>query len=98
MGDSVHPCKIIPSVSFPCIIPYAGEEREHLGRYDLLPFDPEMMEWVPTHYGRVPPGRIAIEGGYEDHGVRLYHALVIYNDIPIPCKTAAHLVCSFVLD
>lgn len=95
MSSSVHPCKIDPSRSPACVIPYDGSELGHLGRYDLLPFDPETMEWVPAQGGRVPPGRMAIEGGYEDHGIRLYHAIVMHNGIPIPCKTATHLVCQY---
>jgi hypothetical protein len=92
MGTTVQPCKICPARPLPCVIPYGGWEVNHPGRYDLLPFDPETMEWVPTIFGRVPAGRKAVEGGYEDHGVRLYHAVGYFEGHLIPGKTGAHLV------
>ncbi|PVF95307.1 hypothetical protein CPB86DRAFT_596357 [Serendipita vermifera] len=91
MGTTVQPCKICPARPLPCVIPYGGWEVNHPGRYDLLPFDPETMEWVPTRFGRVPAGRKAVEGGYEDHGVRLYHAVGYFEGHLIPGKTGVHL-------
>lgn len=89
---SVHPCKIAPALIPPCRVPYGGRETEHEGRYDLLPFDPHTMEWVHTSDGRIPAGRRAIEGGYEDHGGKLYHALGVINGLKVPGKTGEHLV------
>jgi hypothetical protein len=89
---SVHPCKIVPGLNPPCRVPYGGTETEHHGRYDLLPFDPNTMEWVLTSAGRIPPGRRPIEGGYEEHGGKLYHALAQVNSVYIPGKTGEHLV------
>jgi hypothetical protein len=51
LGSSVHPCKIAPRLSPPCRVPYGGGEHEHHGRYDLLPFQPQLMEWVSTSNG-----------------------------------------------
>ncbi|KAF5367503.1 hypothetical protein D9758_003680 [Tetrapyrgos nigripes] len=70
---SVHPCKIAPNLGSVCLVAYGGGERAHDGRYDLLPFDPNTMEWVPASHGRIPDGRRPVEGGYEENGERLYH-------------------------
>jgi len=89
--NSVHPCKIGPHLSPPCRVPYGGGEHEHNGRYDLLPFDPNTMEWVHTSHGRVPPGRRPVEGGYEQGGGKLYHAMGNIQGIRVPGKTGEHL-------
>lgn len=89
---SVQPCKIAPHLSPPACVPYGGEERGHTGRYDLLPIDDNLMEWVDTSHGRIPSGRRPIEGGYEEDGERLFHALASVNGIWIPGKTGLHLV------
>ncbi|KAG1793567.1 uncharacterized protein BJ212DRAFT_1490395 [Suillus subaureus] len=72
---SVHPCKIAPHLPNPCRVPYGSAEVEHNGRYDLLPFDPETMEWVRTSLGRIPHNRDPVAGGYEESGQSLYHAM-----------------------
>ena len=92
LEKSVHPCKIVPDLNPPCRVPYGGGEFEHNGRYDLLPFDPATMEWVPTSHGRLPSGRRLVEGGYEDHGGKLYHALAHISGVNVPGKTGEHLV------
>lgn len=89
---SVHPCKIAPRLTPPCRVPYGGAEFEHHGRFDLLPFDPATMEWVPTSQGRIPQGRRPVEGGYEEHGGKLYHALATVQNVRVPGKTGEHLV------
>ncbi|CAG7849196.1 SubName: Full=Uncharacterized protein {ECO:0000313/EMBL:CCA74253.1} [Serendipita indica DSM 11827] len=91
LEGSVHPCKIVPSQNPACLLPYNGTEIRHNGRYELLPFDPITMEWVPARNGRVPEGRRAVEGGYEDYGPRLYHAVGIHNGFVVPGKTGKHL-------
>lgn len=91
MGDSVHPCKICPARSPACIISYGGQEILHEGRYDLLIIDDELMEWVESVRKDVPPNRKGVEGGYEDHGVRLYHALGSKYGMTIPGKIGVHL-------
>ena len=83
---------ILMQLPQPCRVPYACEERQHLGRYDLLPFIPGAMEWVTTSGGRVPIGRHPIEGGYEEDRSRLYHAAARIGHIIVPGKTGAHLV------
>jgi hypothetical protein len=92
MERAVHPCKIGPTMSPPVRVPYAGTEYAHHGRYDLLPFDPEAMEWVRTSHGRIPPGRRPIEGGYEEGGQKLYHAAANMHGCMVPGKTGEHLV------
>jgi hypothetical protein len=89
---SVHPCKIAPHLSPPCHVSYGGSELAHNGRYDLLPFDPETMEWVPTSHGRIPDKRDPVQGGYEEHGARLYHAMARVQGTLVPGKTGEHLV------
>ena len=93
--NSVHPCKICPHLAPPCRVPYGGGEHDHHGRYDLLPFDPNTMEWVPTGHGRVPQGRRPVEGGYEQGGGKLYHALALIDGVRVPGKTGEHLVCIY---
>jgi len=91
LHNAVHPCKIAPHLSPPCRVPYGGGEHEHMGRYDLLLFVQQTMEWVPTSFGRIPQNRSPIEGGVETHGAKLYHALARVGDVWVPGKTGAHL-------
>ena len=92
--DSVHPCKIIPSLLPPCRVAYGDTEVEHHGRYDLLPITQD-MEWVPTRNGQIPPGRRPVEGGYESNGGKLYHALGSIQGVYVPGKAGDHLVSRF---
>ena len=95
MGNSVHPCKIGRHLQ-PCVaVPYGGAEHGHHGRYDLLPYKPDQMEFVLTSNGRIPPGRRPIEGGYEDHGAKLFHAVALINGVKVPGKAAEHLFVFF---
>jgi hypothetical protein len=89
--NAVHPCKIGPHLSPPAQVAYGGVEQGHHGRYDLLPFVPEQMEWVHTSHGRIPPGKRPVEGGYEQGGEKLYHALVPVQGVKVPGKTGEHL-------
>ncbi|KAG6873953.1 hypothetical protein C0995_008992 [Termitomyces sp. Mi166 len=89
--NSVHPCKIGPHLQPFASVAYGGVERSHHGRFDLLPFVPQTMEWVHTSYGQIPPGKRPIEGGYEDNGAKLYHGLALVNGTKIPGKTSEHL-------
>ena len=88
---SVQPCKIGPHLSPFASVAFGGIEHGHHGRYDLLPFVPQTMEFVPTSHGRIPQGRRPIEGGYEEHGAKLYHAVAPINGVRIPGKTGEHL-------
>lgn len=88
---SVHPCKIGPHLHSYALVPYGGTERAHNGRYDLLPFVPEQMEWVHTSYGQIPYARRPVEGGYEENGGKLYHALANVDGLRVPGKTGEHL-------
>ena len=96
---SIHPCKIVPHL-WPAVVhvPYGGEEAEHYGNYTILPFVPDLMEWVDSQGGRVPEGRLGVVGGVES-GMLLYHALArvprkIFWDPEgpwVPGKAAEHL-------
>ncbi|KAH9481355.1 pH-response regulator protein palA/RIM20 [Psilocybe cubensis] len=88
---SVHPCKIGPHLQPFASVPYGGGEHGHHGRYDLLPFRPDQMEFVHTSHGRIPPGRRPVEGGYEEGGERLYHAVGMVNGVKVPGKAGEHL-------
>ncbi|KAF8992833.1 hypothetical protein BDQ17DRAFT_1392762 [Cyathus striatus] len=81
--SSVHPCKIGPHLSPPASVPYGGAEHAHRGRYDLLPFVPEQMEFVRTSGGQIPQGR--------QNGSKLYHAVAEINGVRVPGKTGEHL-------
>ena len=97
MGNSVHPCKIGKHLIPHAAVPYGGAEHSHHGRYDLLPYLPNQMEFVPTSNGKIPYGRRPIEGGYEEHGAKLYHAVGLVNGIRVPGKTGEHLSVFFVV-
>ncbi|TBU58028.1 hypothetical protein BD310DRAFT_928141 [Dichomitus squalens] len=88
---AVHPCKIVSTFNPPARVAWGGGELEHRGRYDLLPFDPNTMEWVQASGGHVPPGRRPVEGGYEENGDKLYHAIGVVNGVKVPGKAGAHL-------
>ncbi|KAG9315311.1 hypothetical protein JVU11DRAFT_4450 [Chiua virens] len=90
--NSVHPCKIGPCLVPHCRVPYGGSEVEHHGRFDLLPFDPDTMVWVPTSLGRVPAHRRPVQAGHEENGAYLYHAIATVRDTRVPGKTGEHLV------
>jgi hypothetical protein len=91
MGQrGVHPCKYV--VTLGVRVPYAGQELEHEGKFDLLPFDFNKMEWREASYGQLPPNRKPIYGGYEENGQPLYHAMAIVNGVSVPGKTGPHLV------
>lgn len=91
LEKSVHPCKICPNIYPFALVPYGGVELSHHGRYDLLPFVPDMMEWVATSHGRIPSGRRPVEGGYEEDGAKLYHAVAVVNNIKVPGKASEWL-------
>ena len=93
MQDSVHPCKIVPGLmNQPCRVSYGGGEVAHQGRYDLLPFVPALMEFVPTSNGYVPHGRWPVKGGFEQNGAELFHAVAVIDGVRVPGKTGTHLV------
>lgn len=92
LHNAIHPCKIAPHLIPPCRVPYGGGEHGHMGRYDLLPFAQQTMEWVPTSFGLIPQNRVPIEGGVESDGMsKLYHALAKVGEVWVPGKTGPHL-------
>ena len=95
MNNSVHPCKIGRHLRPYVSVPYGGGEYHHHGRYDLLPYLPAQMEFVPAENGRIPYGRRPIAGGYEEQGAKLYHAVALINGLRVPGKTGEHLSVFF---
>ncbi|TFK98378.1 hypothetical protein BDV98DRAFT_628816 [Pterulicium gracile] len=96
ISDSVQPCTIAPHLKPPLRIPHERGERDlrYSGRYDLLPFDPEQMDWIEALQGQVPEGRVPIVGGYEVYRevVReVYHALTVFDGSAVAGKTGEHL-------
>lgn len=49
------------------------------------------MKWYDAKDGGVPEGREPIQGGYEESGEQLYHALARINGFWVPGKTGVHL-------
>ncbi|KAM6503406.1 hypothetical protein JOM56_000349 [Amanita muscaria] len=88
---SVHPCKVGAHLKTYALVPYGGKEQTHSGSYDLLPFSPKTMELVRTSRAQVPPGRRPVEGGYEENGNKLYHAVAVVKGFRMPAKTGLHL-------
>ncbi|KAL8278495.1 hypothetical protein RQP46_009185 [Phenoliferia psychrophenolica] len=91
-GKSVQPCKVAPHLH-PCArVPYGGQELGHEGRFDVLPIT-DAMEWVHASNGEIPKGRRPVEGGFEEGGEHLYHALVYVreHELVVPGKTGLHL-------
>ncbi|KAI0661755.1 hypothetical protein C8Q70DRAFT_675977 [Cubamyces menziesii] len=89
--NGLHPCKLAPALNPPVRVGYDGREIAHRGRYELLPFDPNRMEWVPSSHGRIPYGRRPVEGGYEETGEKLYHAIATVARVRVPGKAGVHL-------
>jgi hypothetical protein len=58
----------------------------------LLPYREDTMELVSARDGKIPYGRRPVEGGYEEGGEKLYHALAVVNGVKVPGKTGEHLV------
>ncbi|KAG1750759.1 hypothetical protein EDB19DRAFT_1628841, partial [Suillus lakei] len=87
---SVHPCKIASCLSIPCRVSHGLTEVEHKGQYDLLPFNPETMEWVRMSLGCIPHNRDPVSGGYEENGDKLYHAVDRVDGTWVLGKTREH--------
>ncbi|KAI5474180.1 hypothetical protein MNV49_003989 [Pseudohyphozyma bogoriensis] len=91
LGGSVCPTKCAPHLPGYVRYPYGGQEKEHQGRFDILPIT-QAMEWVPASHGQIPKGRTPVEGGFEENGAHLFHAMVsIAGDLRVPGKTGLHL-------
>ncbi|KAM0787247.1 hypothetical protein ACM66B_006483 [Microbotryomycetes sp. NB124-2] len=86
-GKSVHPAKYVRGQ---VMVSYGGAEFSHEGRFDVLPITQD-MEWVSTAHGRIPKGRQPVEGGFEEDGAHLFHALTNIGEVPVPGKTGTHL-------
>ncbi|GAA6014579.1 hypothetical protein JCM11491_004547 [Sporobolomyces phaffii] len=86
-GRSVHPCKV---TNGKCMVSFGGGEHHHQGRFDILPITQE-MEWVAASYGQIPKGRRPVEGGFEENGSHLFHAVLTIDGVSVPGKTGAHL-------
>ncbi|KAK4053320.1 hypothetical protein OIO90_003932 [Microbotryomycetes sp. JL221] len=86
-GKSVHPAKYVRGQ---VMVSFGGSEFKHEGRFDVLPITQD-MEWVATSHGRVPKGRRPVEGGFEENGSHLFHAMTLIGEVPVPGKTGSHL-------
>ncbi|KAF9525764.1 hypothetical protein CPB83DRAFT_908881 [Crepidotus variabilis] len=90
---------VIPCYATDLFCPYTWfpgnyTENSHEGRFDLLPYSPEQMEWILTSHGNIPPGRQPISGGYDEEGRELYHALAALppdEGLKVPGQTGEHL-------
>ncbi|KAH8826650.1 hypothetical protein DL96DRAFT_1289785 [Flagelloscypha sp. PMI_526] len=87
---SVHPAKAGDHLGGKVAVSYGGQEQS-APRFDLLPFDPTTMELIPTSRGQIPHGRRPVEGGYEENGEKLYHAIGQISGVRVPGKTGVHL-------
>ncbi|KZW03639.1 hypothetical protein EXIGLDRAFT_828485 [Exidia glandulosa HHB12029] len=96
IGHGAYPCKIIPSLNPACRLSSNGQEVGHVGRYDLLPFDPSRMEFVRAAHGALPRGRRPVHGGHEEDGRLLYHAVATFGNVRVPGRTAEHLGGAYV--
>ncbi len=81
---SVLPCKIGPHSPVPCSVPFCGWEIVHMRCYNLLPFNPNTMDFVLTSQGHFPAGRKLVKGGHDQDGTPLYHGVAMLNGIRIP--------------
>ncbi len=89
-GTSIHPCKIEPHLAVPCSVPFSGRKIAHMECYDLLPFNPNTMEFVLMSQGHFPAGRKLVKGGYNQDGTPLYHGVATLNGIKIPGSISHH--------
>ncbi|SCZ96533.1 BZ3500_MvSof-1268-A1-R1_Chr8-2g10272 [Microbotryum saponariae] len=87
-NQSVHPAKVVRDGRV--MVSYGGAEIAHQGRYDVLPIT-NQMEWVPAAHGQVPKGRRVVEGGFEEDGNHLHHAVTTIQGVQVPGKAGAHL-------
>ena len=78
-------------------------ERELALAYDTAVLSSDMRENVDasdtvcgTGAGRVPPGKRPVEGGYEEGGEALFHAMAVVDGVNVPGKTGVHLVRAFI--
>lgn len=46
---------------------------------------------MPTSSGKLPDKRIVVNGGLEEDGLPLYHAMGKVEGVPVPGKTGEHL-------
>jgi len=71
---SVQPCRIRKGFQPTCFVLYDKGVLQHRGQFSLLCITDD-MEWVPASDGVIPEGRVPVEGGFEETGHKLYHAL-----------------------
>ena len=69
---------------------WRGQVDLDIFRFDILPIT-NQHEWVPTSHGLIPQGRRPVDGGYEESGDRLYHAVAVVHGCSVPGKTGEHL-------
>ena len=92
LGNVVQPCKVTLKIDeLVCVVPYRLIERVHRGPFTILPFT-NAMHLVPTSQGHIPAGNRPVEGGVDDSGRRLYHAVAWVRGERVPGRTSEHLV------
>jgi hypothetical protein len=70
----------------------------HIGRYEVLVYEPARMEWAAASHGVTPADRVPVEGGYEANGAELMYAHTIIGGQLCVGKAGRHLVsCRFLL-
>ncbi len=80
---SVLPCKVGSHSPVPCSFPFCSHEIMHTRCYDLLPFNPNTMEFVLMSQGHFPARRKLVKGGHDQDGTLLYHSVATLNGIRI---------------
>jgi selenocysteine lyase/cysteine desulfurase len=97
ISGTVQPCKILPVSGEPkCMVPFGGQEVEHKDRFELLVYNPNVMELVHSFDGKIPTERKPVGGGREKNG-QLYHGLgnaregFVGDYTRVPGKAAEHL-------
>jgi hypothetical protein len=71
---AIVPCKITPHLVPQNRVTWNGTE-DSVHEFEILPFDPNRMEWVKTSNGKIPGGKTPVEGGYiGPNHERLFHA------------------------
>lgn len=90
---TVHPCMVVADEVPHCVGTFGGRAEPHQGSYDLLPFNPDIMEWVDSYAGLIPEGREGVVGGYENNRQPLYHAVTNVNGHWWVGKAGPQFVC-----
>lgn len=80
-SHALEPCQVVVKniATFSCLVQTDSPQKKHDGRFEIQPFDSRRMRWMTPFDGKVPSGRLPVQGGYDRSEV-LYHALVTIRD------------------